>query len=339
MRRALVVAVGISCLLQADRFDKLTAQPFDRLRAGQQPTFRARTDLVSVPVSVMSGRQPSLGLTAADFELTDNGVRQTIESVTFDEEPIDVTLLLTEFPMGTTPEHLRSVLNSDATLRLLRPSDRVRLVIVEDYVSGRDISASFDLREDPAVRDLMWGEAIANGVRTIGPPQSGDNKYGFGVSLADGLFYALAWPVAPDRRHLIVAFTDGFDTASTLELDRLPKLAAHSDAVLHAAFWATPADGPQQAGGRRITPPSAVLPEWEKSFRLVDTTVRQTGGSIHRTGGAPTRLAEIIANFRTSYVLRYTPRGVDLKGWHELQVKVPRRGSVAIRARKGYEGS
>ena len=69
----------------------------------QQPTFRARTDLVSVPVAVMSGREPVTGLTATDFELTDNGVRQTVEAVSSDEVAIDVTLLLTEFPIGTTP--------------------------------------------------------------------------------------------------------------------------------------------------------------------------------------------------------------------------------------------
>lgn len=305
----------------------------------QQPTFRARTDVVSVPVAVMSGREPVLGLTPADFELTDNGVRQTVDAVASDEVPIDVTLLLTEFPAGTTPQHVRSLLSAEATRKLLHPSDRVRLVIVEDHVSGRDIPAGHDLSEDPVVRSLTFGTALANGVRHGRPDPAGDGRYGFGVSLADGLYYALAWPVAPDRRHLIVAFTDGFDTASTLELKRLPKLAARSDAVLHGVFWATPADGPQQAGGRWTTGPAALHPAWEASFRIVDATIRQTGGSLHRTGGAPTRLADIIANFRRSYVLRYTPRGVEPKGWHELQVKVVRRGSLTIRARRGYEGS
>jgi hypothetical protein len=307
--------------------------------ARQQPTFRARTDIVSVPVAVTSGREPVLGLTAADFDLSDNGVRQTIDAVSSDEVPIDVTLLLTEFPMGTTPEHLRAVLSADATHKLLRPSDQLRLVIVEDHVSGRDLPAGFDLREDPAVRSLTMGTARSNGFSCCGPGPSGDDRYGFGLALADGLFYALAWPVAPDRRHLIVAITDGFDSASTLELERLPKLAARSDAVLHGVFWATPSDGPQQAGARWVYPTNALLPAWEASFRVVDATIRQTGGSIHRTNGASTRLANIIASFRASYILRYTPRGVDAKGWHELQVKVPRRGSVTIRARKGYEGS
>ena len=106
-------------------------------------------------------------------------------------------------------------------------------------------------------------------------------------------------------------------------MERLPKLAARSDAVLHAVFWATPGEGPQQVGGLWTSNTAAIRPAWDASFRVIDATIRQTGGSIHRSSGASTRLADIIANFRTSYILRYAPRGVDPKGWHELQVKVP----------------
>jgi hypothetical protein len=49
-------------------------------------------------------------------------------------------------------------------------------------------------------------------------------------------------------------------------------------------------------------------------------------------------LADIIADFRSSYVLHYSPKGVALPGWHELGVKVTQSGSFKIRARKGYEG-
>jgi hypothetical protein len=58
---------------------------------------------------------------------------------------------------------------------------------------------------------------------------------------------------------------------------------------------------------------------------------------LHRTNKAAEALAEIIADFRSSYILRYSPRGVETAGWHELGVKVTRPGSFKIRARKGYE--
>ena len=61
--------------------------------------------------------------------------------------------------------------------------------------------------------------------------------------------------------------------------------------------------------------------------------------AIRRPGHFFDAFQAILDDFRTSYVLRYTPRGGTPKGWHELTVKVTRRGSYTIRARKGYEGS
>jgi len=47
---------------------------------------------------------------------------------------------------------------------------------------------------------------------------------------------------------------------------------------------------------------------------------------------------EILADFRSSYVLQYTPTGVPAQGWHEIKVKVQRPGSFTVRARRGYQG-
>ena len=51
----------------------------------------------------------------------------------------------------------------------------------------------------------------------------------------------------------------------------------------------------------------------------------------------PRLLMRILDEFRSSYVLRYTPRGVDRPGWHEIDVRIVRPGSFTVRARKGYE--
>lgn len=168
----------------------------------------------------------------------------------------------------------------------------------------------------------------------------GDGKSGQGVDLADGLFYAMAWPVDADRRHLIVAFTDGWDTASTVEMHSLPTFAARSDAVLHAVFWRTPGEDDRNAGGWNIvTSNRAPLDQrWRASFNTMDAVVETTGGLLHRARNASEALAEIVADFRSSYILRYSPRGVALAGWHDLKVKLTRPGSFSIRARKGYEG-
>ena len=46
-------------------------------------------------------------------------------------------------------------------------------------------------------------------------------------------------------------------------------------------------------------------------------------------------LFENIAEMRTRYLLRYTPRGVDAAGWHRLEIRVPGR-RAEVRARHGY---
>ena len=59
-----------------------------------RPTFRATADVVPVHVSVRTDRSVVNGLTAADFELHDNGVRQEITAVSADSLAVDVTLVV-----------------------------------------------------------------------------------------------------------------------------------------------------------------------------------------------------------------------------------------------------
>ena len=46
----------------------------------------------------------------------------------------------------------------------------------------------------------------------------------------------------------------------------------------------------------------------------------------------------VFEDFRSSYVLRYTPARVTARGWHELEVKTTRAGRLTVRARRGYFG-
>ena len=59
----------------------------------QSLVFRSGTDLVTVDVNVNSGKKPVTGLRPEDFEVYDNGVRQTVTDVTFGRLPIDLRLI------------------------------------------------------------------------------------------------------------------------------------------------------------------------------------------------------------------------------------------------------
>jgi len=286
-------------------------RPEGPIRVPDQGTFRARTDVVSVTVAVQAGGQPVKGLTAADFDLTDNGVRQKVDIASLERTPLDLTVVFAGDLLSRDGSDGYRRLLVQASLRQLLPADRLRIVWLQRDPLGGGLVGQFVYRIEEEAVPL---------------DTSGKSHYG---ALVDGLFYALAWPVDADRRHLIVALTDGWDGfSSALEAERLPKLAAHSDSVLHAVLL-PPAWAGDAAASRRI----------EATIGSLSAAVEGTGGSFHRTQQAPAALTSIVADFRTTYLLRYTPLGVQPGGWHELRVRIKRPGSFTIRARKGYEGT
>lgn len=268
----------------------------------QEAIFRSGVDGVSVSVSVRQGNRPVTGLTAADFELTDNGVRQQIATLSFEQLPIDVTLLLdvSSSVQGSRLERLKnSVLETAA---LLGEADRLRLIAVQ-----------FDLQQ---VFPFQSGRQS--------PPV--ENLYAAGgTALFDGLAAAMMRAAEPDRRQLIVAYTDGQDTTSILGAAATRDIAGRADAVVHIVV---PTSGGRNA--RRDVP----------SADLLEDLALQTGGQLFLVDArAPISDAFRTAmdEFRSSYVLRYRPEGVERGGWHEIGVKVG-SGDYQVRARRGYGG-
>jgi hypothetical protein len=265
----------------------------------QQPTFRAFADAVSVDVSVKSGRVPVAGLTTVDFEVLDNGVAQQLDAVSIEAVPIDVTLAV-DLSGSVVPDVGAFGSDVEKFVTMLRPTDRVRIV-----------SFSNDVREDLPMQP-PGGRLRANWTDVGGM-----------TSLSDGVLYALLWPETPDRRHLVIVFTDGMDTFSTLPTDSIPAAAGRVEAVLHAVLV------------QPMRPPPVSL---QSSVDALQEAVRRTGGETHRLSRALDDFTQIVDDFRASYVLRYTPKGVSRAGWHALIVRVTRAGNFTIRSRQGYMG-
>ena len=97
----------------------------------QQPVLREIVGGVTVSVSVYQGDKSVSGLKAADFELLDNGVPQTISAFSVETQPIDVTLLLdlSRSVAGKRLERLKVGVVEMADL--LRKDDRLRLISVQ----------------------------------------------------------------------------------------------------------------------------------------------------------------------------------------------------------------
>src|SRR5713226_3315826 len=82
-RRLVVAAIALPALLLSGAS-----------HASQKHSFSSRTLGVRVDVLVTDGRTPVGGLTAADFELRDNGVVQPIDLVDSSDVPVNAVLAL-----------------------------------------------------------------------------------------------------------------------------------------------------------------------------------------------------------------------------------------------------
>jgi VWFA-related protein len=296
--------------------------------ASQDPprvTFRSGASAVVVDVTVQNrSRRPITGLTAADFEVFDNGVLQHVDEVSYGKLPIDVTVGLdvSHSVTGAVLDRLR--VGVVQLMRDLGPQDRLKLVLFNTQVSR-----STDFTTDQ--------KAVEQAIRGAGA--------GGGTALLDAVSVTLVSGSAPDRRQLVVFFTDGTDSSSISSPDMVTAVAQRTRATI--TFVVPMADGPvifpRPATG---SPAAAAIPVTRRVASaplpaIVSRLASETGGGILTVGAGSNLTAtfrRILNEFRSAYVLYYTARDVDRSGYHTIQVKVKRDGAQ-VQARRGYFSS
>lgn len=270
----------------------------------QVPLFRSTSTSVSVDVSVRAGNNTVTGLAPEDFVLTDNGVRQTVDAADLDAVPVDISLVVDV--SGSTADRLNQYRTDVVAIAAtIRPQDRLRVITFAS--DPKEILALQPSGAVPAVDDMDAGQSS---------------------SVYDGIAAALIRKVDLDRRHLIVAFTDGLENSSILTVEMMMNIAKQSESVLHlsGSTFAPMNEVAEATGGANHLapmPPPAV-------GRPIQPPIR--GSSMVKD------FEKIFAAFRQSYVLRFRPTGVAPTGWHEIKVTLARRGRFDIRARRGYFG-
>ena len=131
----------------------------------------------------------------------------------------------------------------------------------------------------------------------------------------DGTYVAMMSAQAVDGRPLLVVFTDGVDTAS----------------------WLRPADV-LDAAKRAIAVVYTVATGDARRWPLLKDLSDATGGRmipIESTRDLRGEFQKILTEFRSRYLLAFTPSGVSDAGFHRLTVRSKRKG-IAIKARAGY---
>jgi Ca-activated chloride channel homolog len=277
----------------------------------QSPVFRASADVVTVDAAVQRDRRPVTGLKPADFELLDNGVPQEISDVAYERLPIDVTLVLdvSASVSGSVLEELGRALRQ--VRADLLPSDRLRLLI-------------FNM----SVRRLVdFSQPAANIDQALASVRGGGSSAVF-----DSLAVALSTFDAPGRRRLVVLFTDGQDSSSISDAETLLEVARRTTPTV-AIILGTP-NAERPASLLRTSSTVSTL----SVGALSDRIALETGGMVAplKPGeNLTSKFRRMLQEFRSSYVLYFTPRGVERSGAHTLEVRVKRPG-VDVRARRGY---
>lgn len=294
--------------------------------AAQQDVFRARIDGVRMDVIVTDDDGPVLGLTPSQFEVYDAGVQQTIESI---ETPGTIALALaidrsSSVRFGTwVPQYVRvgdrmgpfavepgwpTLLDTAGRLLdLLGPTDESALLTFGGRIA----------RHAPATRER---DRLQAQVELLASAVVGTEPFS---PVVDAVAAAGSLVARRPGRPVVALLSDGVDTASwvepldaaralqrggiTVDLIAVPPTIGHSEGVTFGAY------GPE------------VIAE-ATSGRSFDAT------SPDLVEQLATRLTEL----RSSYVITYTPTGVDdVEGFHEVEIRLV-GVEGRIQARPGY---
>ncbi len=271
----------------------------------QQPTFRAGVDVVKVDVSIARGVEHVSGLTAENFEVFDNGVKQKITNVATAQVLLEVYLVLdlSGSVQGEPLAQLKRAAN--ALVDGLVPSDRVALLTFAKTVTVRqELTSNFQAFK------AALAEATPSG----------------NTALFDAVLKAISMREPKDNRAIVVVFTDEGDNASTATTKQVVDAAERSDVTGYGVL-APAAQG--SSGG-----PGFRAPQFQIGF--LRSLADATGGRVFRASARlPLEdLFELVLHdARTRYILMYSPDKRRRAGQVERQTR-RREGDVV--ARRGY---
>ena len=300
-------------------------------RSGQ--TFRTGTDVVMVDVSVRDRGKAVTGLTAQDFVLTDNGVRQQIDSVEATAVPIDLTLVVdvsgnprTAWTTPVTPAALGETVRAEVApiASLLRPTDRMRVFANDTYVQhlvpmGHVVSVTAAARRGGrVVESLRYVDRRASSARRTRAASRRCRAHE--RARHDQLRRRCRG--ARGRGAIGRVVSRRSDGNGVRQRSGAGGISVREHGILLAQSHAL---GTTPQSARRTAPrPSAA------SRRAgLEAGAQATGGALHKARllSEPTlagTFKKAFEDFRSSYVLRYTLKGVPPGGWHTIEVTLPR---------------
>jgi hypothetical protein len=287
--------------------------------AVQQPRFTSTGALVRLEVSATDDRGNVRGLQAADFVVTDNGIRQTVRVDEFADAPLDLEVV-------AQPTAALNVTSAAQASRM--PAGLAEVI---RRIEDRDRFGAIVAGAPP--RRLRALE--------LGRPAFDAAAFADGSDAApfDAIAAALPEFQESDRHRALVVFTNGVDFRSTVTTDALTRAARRLGPAFILVASPVRVEDPTYVravttSGVQLGEATAMTSGWVFPQAL-ERLARTTGGfTVDLGAGDPAKIIEdLFQRLRTRYVLSYEPPAG--KGWHPVSIKVNRRG-VNVGAREGY---
>jgi VWFA-related protein len=279
-----------------------------------QGVFRAGVDVVYVAVTVENpdgGMVTDLALD--NFELTEDGVPQTVQYLAAGDRlgtdpalPLHVGILL---DVSESMTHGLEMTRT-AAIRLISRLPGIEDVTLVDF-DEQVRAARFEPRDFPRLVERIRGRKVSGW-----------------TALYDAVGLYLSGASEQNGRKIMLLYTDGEDTRSSLRYPELLDLLRASDVTVYAVGAVeTSPGGPQLQLQRRA---------------LLEQVAETTGGLAFFPGSLDELDAvydRILETIRAEYILGYQSANVQRDGsWRSIEVRVKRPDGkrLRLRAREGY---
>jgi Ca-activated chloride channel family protein len=276
----------------------------------QLPTFRGGVDLVSFGVTVIDRRGGYIAdLTAEDFEVIEEGQKQAVSSFARGDQQESAP----ELHLGLLFDTSGSM---DQDISLARSA---AVKFLNTFPDAEDMTL---VDFDTEVRVARYGQRdfprLVERIRTRKPD-------GW-TAMYDAMGVYLDGAAEDEGRTILVLYTDGGDTRSTIGFGDLMTLIRASDVTVYSIGFLN-----NQSSGARA----------EQRARLYQIAEATGGQAFFPTTMKDVEAAyeKIVAQIRAQYTLGYTSTNTRQDGqWRKVDIRLKRpdlRGA-RVQARKGY---
>jgi Ca-activated chloride channel family protein len=276
--------------------------------AAQQeaPTFKATTQIVSVPATVLDGQGRLVpNLDQDQFSILDNGKPQDIIFFQNETQPFSVVVMLDYSASMTSSLDLLRAAAEQFLLRML-PQDRGQVGAFSDKI---EFSGAFTNDRDDLISALR------------------DLQYGNPTRLWDAVDQSIDMLKPIDGRKVVLVFTDGDDTYSKIGFGSVLDHAKQNEVMVYAIGLQS-----QYFNGQRM-----VRSQPDRSLRKI---AEETGGGyfeLKKTDELAPTFTRVAQELHSLYTIGFSPAALDGKE-HKLDVRMKQAGQMA-RARKSYVAS